>query len=86
MDNNMCLDADTSYPCPKGKCLYCEKPLRRFTSSVDWKTRHLHKICYKDLMYELDILNEALVDVQSLELSLKLKQRVLDFKKKWKLT
>lgn len=70
---------------PKGPCLFCQKPLKRWTTNTDWKARHLHKTCYKELMYDLDILNEGLVDCQSIELALKLKKRILEFKKKWML-
>lgn len=36
------------------KCLHCDKPLRKFRTSIDWDHRTLHKKCYEDRKRYLD--------------------------------
>lgn len=36
------------------KCLHCNKPLRKYRSSIDWDNRTLHKKCYEDRKRFLD--------------------------------
>lgn len=29
-------------------CLYCKKPLRKFTKTYDWDNRKYHRKCWKE--------------------------------------
>ena len=35
-----------------GLCVFCNKKIKQFTTTTDWKKRQLHKGCYKILQEE----------------------------------
>lgn len=37
------------------KCYECEKTLKSFTVTKDWKGRRLHKKCHKKLLLRLEL-------------------------------
>lgn len=70
---------------PRGKCLYCDKSLKAFTATNDWKHRHLHKCCWVKIMDEIHFYERCLVECDSEDILLKSKERIKLIRKKWML-
>lgn len=51
-----------------GTCEHCQKPLRKFTSTVDWRSRKYHKKCYKQkqaFQEALDMYNQIKTEFEN---------------------